>query len=298
MIRTSLAATFIAAFSMFAVSHSQPDVGQERNTGEVIENSIGMKLIYIPPGQFIMGSPQSEHEQFKHDASGSGWAEQEVQHQVKIKKGFYLGVYTVTQEEYEIVMGMNPSYFRVDGKGKNQVAGLDTRRFPVEQVSWRDAQEFCKKLSIQEGKAYRLPTEAEWEFACRAGTATAFHFGATLSTDQANFHGAILSLFGNGKKREYRKRTMKVGSFPANGWGLHDMHGNVSQWCEDWYAQDYYRHSPENDPRNAKKGDYRVVRGGSWNDFTWNCRSASRSWDKPDDQGRYLGFRVACNSGE
>jgi formylglycine-generating enzyme required for sulfatase activity len=259
-------------------------------SGKVITNSIGMKLVYIPPGRFVMGSPKSEQEQSKKDSRVGDWAAQEIQHEVAIAKGFYMGVSAVTQEEYEIVTGKNPSWFSAAGGGKEDVAGLNTRRFPVETVSWNDATEFCRKLSQKEAKTYRLPTEAEWEFACRAGTKTAFSFGDTISTDQANYNGS--AVFGNGKKGVSRERPMPVGSFPANAFGLNDMHGNVNQWCQDWYDYNYYRKSPRNDPVNETAGELRVLRSGSWGSYPGILRSANRSGSTPDYRNRTIGFRV------
>jgi len=235
--------------------------------GDIITNSIGMKLTYIAPGTFMMGSHKTELER----------REDEFQHEVEITKGFYIGVYAVTQEEYEKVMHENPSYFNSMGLGKDEVAGIDTRRFPVETVSWTDAKEFCRKLSLSEGKTYWLPTEAQWEYACRAGTKSPFHFGETISADQANYNAN--STYGDGKKGLYRKRSIPVGSFPPNAWGLHDMHGNVWQWCEDWYDEEYYEHSPRIDPEKTKGPETfgrRVLRGGSWKEGPNRCRSAAR----------------------
>src|ERR1022692_2803027 len=164
-------------------------------------NSVGMKFVWIPPGSFVMGSPKKEKERV-HD---------ETQHKVTLTKGFYMGVYTVTQEQWKEVMGNNSSFF----KGE--------KNLPVEKVSWDDCQNFIKKLREKDKKPYRLPTEAEWEYGCRAGTTTPFHFGVTISTDQANYNGD--STYGDGKKGVYRMKTMPAGSFPANAWGLHDMHG-------------------------------------------------------------------------
>ena len=145
--------------------------------------------------------------------------------------------------------------------GTNHSDFKGEKNLPVEQVEWDGCQEFAKKLRDKDKKPYRLPTEAEWEYACRAGTTTPFYFGDTISTDQANYDGN--HVYGNGKKGVYREKTTPVGSFPANAWGLHDMHGNVWQWCQDWYG-DY----PQNDvvdPQGPEKGKLRVLRGGSWN---------------------------------
>ena len=187
-----------------------------------------------------MGSPKEEIER-KPD---------EIPHQVTLTKGFYMGVYPVTQEQWKEIMGNNPSQFNGE------------KNLPVEMVSWNDCQEFIKKLRIKDKTPYRLPTEAEWEYCCRAGTKTPFHFGETISTGQANYDGNFI--YGNGKKGLNRKKTMPVGSFPANAWGLHDMHGNLWEWCQDWYG-DY----PQNDvvdPQGPNEGKARVLRGGSWND--------------------------------
>jgi len=178
----------------------------ERKPGEIITNNLGMKFTWIPPGTFMMGSPKEEEGRFDN----------ENQHKVTLTKGFYMGVYTVTQEQWQAVMDNNPSHF----KGE--------KNLPVDSVSWTDCQEFIKKLreKDKDKKAYRLPTEAEWEYSCRAGTTTPFHFGETISTDQANYFGE--AVYGNGKVGVYRKKTTPVGTFPANAWGLHDMHGNVT----------------------------------------------------------------------
>ncbi len=258
--------------------------------GDIATNSIGMKLAYIPPGKFQMGSPQGEKER-ESVAKGS-----ELQHEVELTKGFYLGVYAVTQEEYETVMGKNPSWFCADSDGKDKVAGINTSRFPVESVNWEEAMEFCRKLSAKEGKAYRLPSEAEWEYACRAGTTTPFHYGETITTDQVNYDGNYP--YGNGAKEVHRERTMKGGSLAPNAWGLFDMHGNVWQWCEDWYDKDYYNNSPRANPLNTKEGSARVLRGGCWNSFARDCRSAIRDRSEPSYRGSFVGFRVARSSVE
>jgi len=162
-------------------------------------------------------------------------------------------------------MGNNPSNF----KGE--------KNLPVEHVSWNDCQEFVKKLREKDKKLYRLPSEAEWEYCCRAGTKTPFHFGETISTDQANCNGDFT--YGEGKKGVYRKKTTPVGTFPANAWGLHDMHGNVWQWCQGWYGD--YPKDDATDPQGPEKGQDRVLRGGSWIYGPEYCRSAFRGWDEP-----------------
>ncbi len=252
-----------------------------------VTNSIGMKLVLIPAGKFLMGSPQDEKER---DTD-------EEQHEVSITKPFYLGVYVVTQAEYEKVMGNNPSWFSAKGDGKDEVKDMDTSRFPVENVSWDDAVAFCKKLSElpeekKAGRVYRLPTEAEWEYACRAGTKTPFHFGNSLSSKQANFDGDLP--YGEGDQGPNLERTAKVGSYAPNAFGLYDMHGNVWQWCQDWYDENYYKNSPREDPPGPAQALNRVVRGGGWGDEGEDCRSAFRDWNEPRDRGSDLGFRVVA----
>jgi formylglycine-generating enzyme required for sulfatase activity/predicted DNA-binding protein (UPF0251 family) len=232
-------------------------------------NSIAMKFGWIPPGTFMMGSPNDEKERYGN----------ETQHKVTLTKGFYMGVNTVTQEQWQAVMGNNPSKF----KGE--------KNLPVELVSWDDCQEFIKKLRAKDNKSYRLPTEAEWEYACRAGTTTPFHFGETISTDQANYNGRFT--YGIGEKGVIRGKTTPVGSFPANAWGLHDMHGNVWQWCQDW--EDDYPQKDVVDPQGPNMGTYRLMRGGSWRSTAGTSRSAYRAWHDNGDPGpRYdhVGFRI------
>ena len=252
-----------------------------------ITNSIGMKLVLIPAGKFLMGSPKDEKDRLPA----------EEQHEVSITKPFYLGVYVVTQAEYEKVMGNNPSFFSAKGDGKASVKDMDTGQFPVEQVSWDDAVAFCNALSElpedkKAGWVYRLPTEAEWEYACRAGTKTPFHYGDSLSSKQANFNGNFP--YGGADKGPYLERTAKVGSYAANAFGLYDMHGNVWEWCQDWYDANYYKNSPKEDPPGPAQASFRVVRGGSWYRIGRRCRSADRYGFGPGYRSGSLGFRVAA----
>ncbi len=247
---------------------------------KVITNNMNMKLALIPKGEFLMGSPESETERSAN----------EKQHRVKITKPFYMGVYPVTQDEYEKVMGVNPSCFSPIGTHKNRLVGVDTKQFPVEQVSWDDAVEFCRKLSKAEGKTYRLPTEAEWEYACRAGTTTPFYFGNTLNGDKANCDGSVP--YGTTVKGQYLIRPAPVGSYEKNAFGLYDMCGNMCQWCSDWYDREYGGTSPIDDPQGPKVGVSRVYRGGDWSSTGVNCRAASRSLANPDTRSLIRGFRL------
>jgi formylglycine-generating enzyme required for sulfatase activity/serine/threonine protein kinase len=240
-----------------------------------VTNSLGMKMVLVPAGKFQMGSPAEENNRgFDEDL-----------HEVEITHPFYLGIHEVTQDQYARVMGENPSYFSATGEGSSKVKGQETGRFPVEMVSWSDAREFCRRLSAlpeekRRGSLYRLPTEAEWEYACRAGTSTAFHFGEQLSSRQANFAAADSSV----------QSTTAVGSCAPNAWGLHDLHGNVWEWCQDWY--DGYDATSRQDPNGPRSGDSRVLRGGSWADAPADCRSANRSKLLPPLRTQHIGFRV------
>ncbi len=263
------------------------DDQQESDTQEAtLTNSIGMKLKLIPAGEFQMGSPANEEDR----------DDDEHHHRVRITKPFYLGVYEVTQRDYAKVMGNNPSYFSSSGGGGERVSGMDTSRFPVEEVSWEDAVEFCRKLSALAGersasRVYRLPSEAEWEYACRAGTTTPFHFGTQLNGREANCNGD--RPYGTSAKGTNLQRPTNVGSYTSNSFGLYDMHGNVYEWCSDWYESDYYKASPVDDPTGPSTASYRVFRGGSWFSFAGLCRSAFRGGYAPTIRNFTLGFRVA-----
>jgi putative heme-binding domain-containing protein len=270
----------------------QSGVAEPKATGSNhdLRNSIGMKFALIPPGKFIMGSPSGE----------KGRNKDEEQRQVVITKAFRLSIHEVTQGQFEKVMGFNPSYFSVrasgkkdtdyeawskPGGGKDKVKELgSTEDFPVENVSWNEAVEFCKKLSrlppeLVAGRTYRLPSEAEWEYACRGGSSSpqVFHFGNRLSSQQANFRGTMP--FGGAAKGPWLERTCKVGSYPPNAFGLYDMHGNVWEWCSDPYEYEGDR-------------GFRARRGGSWGEGGEQCRSAIRLRRAPDDHRWNLGFRI------
>jgi formylglycine-generating enzyme required for sulfatase activity len=252
-----------------------------------ITNSIGMKLVRIPAGTFTMGSPEGE----------VGRGKGEEQHAVEITKDFSLGAHEVTQRQYQRVMGKNPSYFRVGGGGMDRVRDEDTDDFPVESVSWHDAVAFCEKMSAlpaerKAGRRYRLPTEAEWEYACRGGDPSSrpFSFGSSLSTRQANFDGSQ-PFTGSGKGD--RCKTRRVGSGAPNGFGLYDMHGNVAEWCADWLNRNYYARSRRSDPQGPATGANRVHRGGCCNRSARFCRSANRDAAPPSARDSNLGFRVA-----
>ena len=248
--------------------------GEEAKEITYYKNPLGMQFVKVPAGEFRMGSPDGES---KRDS------DEGPVHRVRITHPFFLQAHEVTQRQWEQVMGSNPSNF----KGANR---------PVEQVSWDDAQAFIKKLCAKEnpaGAGYRLPTEAEWEYACRAGSRTPFYTGETISTDLANYDGNYT--YGNGRKGQYRRQTTDVGSFLPNAFGLYDMTGNVWEWCSDWYEKDYYSKSPSADPEGPTSGTRRVCRGGSWLYGPWYCRSAGRDRVAPGGRGDVLGFRVSLS---
>jgi formylglycine-generating enzyme required for sulfatase activity len=207
----SACAAWIAVAAQ-AAAHGEEPAAADVVPGERITNSIGMDLRLIPAGEFLMGT--------------AGDAGDERQHRVRITRPFYLGVCEVTQVEYRKVMGKNPSYFSATGKSSAEVDGMNTLRFPVDNVTWEDAISFCQKLSAMEGHTYRLPTEAEWEYACRAGTASDYHCGDALSQEDARI---------SAERTADARRPTVVGSYRPNRFGLYDMHGNVWEWCSDWY---------------------------------------------------------------
>ncbi|MGL4551919.1 MAG: SUMF1/EgtB/PvdO family nonheme iron enzyme [Gemmataceae bacterium] len=254
-----------------------------------VVNSLGMALALVPPGRFWMGSPEGEPG--RHP-------DEHPRHRVRLTRAFYLGVCPVTQEQFRAVTRHNPSHFRPGGEGGTLVAGLDTRRFPVERVSWFDAAGFCDDLSRlpaerSAGRVYRLPTEAEWEYACRAGTDTVFHFGDALGSDRANIEG---NLPEGAASFTYLARPCDVGSYPANAFGLHDMHGNVWEWCADWFDDEYYAVSPPTDPPGPAHAARRSLRGGSWFYGAWICRSAYRYRYEPETRHHDFGLRVAMEA--
>jgi formylglycine-generating enzyme required for sulfatase activity len=252
-----------------------------------ITNTVGMGFVLIPAGSFLMGSPANERDRSTDEGP---------QHTVTISRPFYLGVHPVTQEQFQRVMGANPSHFSRAGRGRKELKDEDPRLLPVERVPWGSAVAFCRKLSEMReeqsyNREYRLPTEAEWEWACRAGkSGEPFCFGSTLSSTQANFDGS--QPYGRAAIGPYLKRPTAVGSYPPNDFGLFDMHGNVWEWCSDWYGEDYYAHSPPEGPQGPADGTEKVLRGGCWSSSGANCRSAYRGRSDPGNHVYRFGFRV------
>ena len=272
--------------------------------------STGLETAIIDAGDFQMGSPLKE----------PGRRVDEIPHRVRINQPFLLGKHEVTQRQFQQVMAFAPSHFMNTADGKAKVLQLDTSDFPVERVTWFDAVAFCNRLSkkdgyapyykmanvqhdgnsitqavltIEGGNGYRLPTEAEWEYACRASTIQRFHFGSISNNKKANFIARGPSFYGTRSKAKSMGRTAKVGSYQPNMWGLYDMHGNVAEWCWDWYARDYYAHADPKNPAGPDGGHHRVLRGGSWLVNEASCRSASRFYLTGDQRKYFAGFRVA-----
>ena len=237
---------------------------------ENLGNGVSLEMVQIPGGTFTMGSPPEEAA--RDDDEGP-------QRQVRVP-GFFMGKYAVTQAQYQAIMGTNPANF----KGEKR---------PVETVSWDEAVEFCEKLSQKTGKTYRLPSEAEWEYACRAGTTTPFYFGETITTDLVNYDGNFP--YASAPKGEYREQTTNVGNFPPNSFGLYDMHGNIWEWCQDIYNSSYQGAPIDGTPwLNGSDNNTKLLRGGSWIDFAWDCRSAFRFRLARAYRFNYVGFRVVA----
>lgn len=274
---------------------------------ETLPEGLNLEMVAIPSGKFMMGSPESEHERYEDESP---------QHEVTVQP-FFMGRYAITQVQWRIVAGL-PQVERSLDPNPSNFKG-DTR--PVDQVSWLDAIEFCARLSVATGRDYRLPSEAEWEYACRAGTTTPFHFGETITGKIANYDSSYI--YRNERKTKWRQKTVPVGSFPPNRFGLYEMHGNVFEWCLDHWHGDYKSaptdgsawldtdemidgslsrdemidgdlESDETIDENASESDERVIRGGSWDFDPWDCRSAYRSDFSPDYRYSIIGFRVVC----
>ncbi|AMV33726.1 Serine/threonine-protein kinase pkn1 [Pirellula sp. SH-Sr6A] len=295
--------------------------------GEVVKNSLGMSLVLLPRSSYIKGSAKSEYKRHPNESLRA----------VIISKRLLMGTHEVTQSEFELVMGYNPSYHAPDGEGATEVGDLRTGRFPVEQVSWLNAFEFCKKLTerpeeVSAGRVYRLPTESEWEFACRAGSVSAFSTGQVIDGEQANIR--CDQPYWYARRGEWMGRTQMVGRHAPNLFGLYDMHGNVTEWCYDNYREEpmglnlssiydtdddpgallekmhqllttpistsftvenkQRMWSDATDPTGPVSGNSKVIRGGSYLSDVGQCRSASRRAQSPGYTHKALGFRVVC----
>jgi formylglycine-generating enzyme required for sulfatase activity/uncharacterized caspase-like protein len=270
-------------FEVVTVDAQGKENSRKRGKAEYFTEDLGggvrLDLVAIPGGSFQMGS-----------ADGDGDGDERPQHSVTIKP-FLIGKYPVTQAQWKRAAALP----KVKTDLNSDPAGFKGENRPIEQVSWNDAIEFCARLSKATGHEYRLPTEAEWEYAGRAGTSTPFHFGETLTTDLANYDGNYT--YASAPKGSYRKQTTDVGSFPPNAFGLYDLHGNVWEWCLDhWHSN--YKGAPIDGSAWITGGEpkYRLLRGGSWFHDPRDCRSADRNGNEPDGRDHGIGFRVVCSS--
>jgi formylglycine-generating enzyme required for sulfatase activity len=275
----------------FLLTHRRRAQGYREALGPKTDDAASLTMLWMPPGRFWMGSPDDEPERRSNEGP---------QHLVQLQ-GFFLAQTPITQAQWRQVADWKPN------KGErawNQKLNPDPSHFkgdqrPVESVSWEGAIEFCRRLSQRTGRRYTLPSEAQWEYACRAGTTTPFYCGSTISTKLANYNGN--EVYGDGARGDFRKQTTDVASFPANPWGLHDMHGNVREWCADhWH--DNYKRAPEDGrawineeaKENKNTSNVRLLRGGSWGLDPGGCRSAFRNDDHPGYRNDFIGFRVCC----
>lgn len=326
-----LSATSVSMFLLLLAAFAPTSGAEEPATHgqpHEIANSVGMRLIKIPAGEFLMGGQESAEDLVKafpaYGRKPEGFGDEYPRHRVRITKPFYLGKYEVTIGDFSKFVtetqykteaerdgtggwGYNPKIGHCEGRKLQynwRNAGFpQTNDHPVLNVTWNDAVAFCQWLSRKEGKTYRLPTEAEWEYACRAGTTTRYSYGddpaemvklAKTTSDKGwtsfpAVQNIPVSAEGSGQF------TVPVGSFPPNRFGLYDIHGNVWEWCADWYGKDYYSRSPVDDPQGPDSGQRRIRRGGAWNSFPLWPRCSFRNWNRPDSRCVNLGFRVAMS---
>jgi formylglycine-generating enzyme required for sulfatase activity len=271
---------------------------------EKLDDTIGLDMMLIPSGSFMMGQTEAEKKEiirlYDEEEYQKYFLREQPRHPVNVSS-FFMGKHAITQAQWRIVA---TDYPQVTQELDSDLSNFKGDNLPVEQVSWDDAQEFCARLSNHTKRNYRLPSEAEWEYACRAGTTTPFHFGETIDATLANYCAQdreiskknYPGIYDRGILGEYREKTTEVGTFSANSFGLYDMHGNVLEWCEDDFHSDY-RDAPkdgsawvESDRENARK----LLRGGSWNNTPVNCRSASRYDFTRVIRDDLVGFRVSC----
>ena len=260
-----------STFEIETVNNSDNIINTQKSPSKKIEdlgNGIELEMVYIPGGSFIMGSPENEEQRNSNESP---------QHKVTLQP-FYISKYPITQNQYQAIMGNNPSTFEGESR-------------PVENVNWYDATEFCQKLSEKTRKIYRLPSESHWEYACRAGTTTPFYFQETITSELVNYNGNYP--YGNAPKGKYRQETTDVGMFPPNAFGLYDMHGNVLEWCQDVWHKNYNGAPTDGSAWESEgKNSYRILRGGSWFDSSRYCRCAGRVYSHADIRNNGRGFRI------
>ncbi|NET42371.1 MAG: formylglycine-generating enzyme family protein [Okeania sp. SIO2B3] len=260
------------SFEVITVNNRGEEINRVPKQAEYFTEDLGngviLEMVAIPGGTFMMGSPEDKARRLYRETP---------QHQVSLQP-FHMSKYPITQDQYQVIMGKNPSHF----KGKNR---------PVETVTWYNTTAFCEQLSQKTGKIYRLPSESQWEYACRAGTTTPFYFGETITSELVNYDSNYT--YASAPQGIYRQQTTNVGSFPPNAFGLYDMHGNLWEWCKDIWHDDY-----EDAPNDGSfwvtgaDSQVRVLRGGSWNYKSWWCRSFIRNWGNADYGNINWGFRI------
>ncbi len=308
-VRSAVVVLFVTAVSVTAViraeeempswakvSRGQAAAAKKLGVPVAFENSVGMRFVLIPAGTFMMGSRDSAAEVARRcnmpNAQGGWFYDEHPRHKVALTSAFYLATHEVTQGCYEAVI--SPNAKDTDKKISDESPdGFQGTNHPVVKVPCGHAEKFCTTLGGREsekGRQYSLPTEAQWEYACRAGSTTPFSFGETVSTDEANYHGDYT--YGDGRKGKNLAKPLPVGSLPPNAWGLYDMHGNVSEWCADRYED--YGSAAETDPLGAEEGKKRILRGGSWRSYPGACRSAFRLRNDGGANSYNVGFRVRC----
>jgi formylglycine-generating enzyme required for sulfatase activity/uncharacterized caspase-like protein len=272
------------SFHSITVDATGKEIDRQPGTAHYFSEDLGdgvmLDMVEIPGGKFQMGAVKGEE----------GASDDEYpQHLVTIAP-FYMGKFAVTQEQWRSIAQLSKVKINLD----MDPSGFKGAKRPVEQVSWEQAIEFCDRLSHVTKKTYRLPSEAQWEYACRAGTTTPFHFGAAIVTNFANFNGRDYGSYAKAPEGEYRKTTIDVGTFDPNSFGLYDMHGNVWEWCQDNWHGSYDRAPNDGNAWNDRTSETRLVRGGSWFNNPLNCRSAVRYLNDPANRVHVLGFRVIC----
>ena len=281
----------IAEFEYVTVDETGREIKREKGQvsyyGEDLGNGISLDMVSIPGGKFLMGMEDEEIERLNKKYGTDWFNNEKPQHEVTVQ-AFYMGRFQITQAQWRAIASL-PKIERDLEPDPSKFKGNDR---PVEKVNWFDAVEFCRRLSKKTGREYRLPSEAEWEYAARAGTTTPFHFGETITSDLANYDGNYS--YANEAKGEYREKTTPVGSFTPNSFGLYDIHGNVWEWCQDDWQGNYEAALKDSSAWLSGKSNTKVMRGGSWYYLPADCRSASRNGFNPERSDDYIGFRVVC----